>query len=347
MIFVGGLPVSIKNSSRSSSSSSQGSDTLVALLEHPLLVSASHSFNSMEETKVALCCGTPPPSKYVYVFQREYATVDPALVDYVGTDEATTCVGLVIRNCRNRMTSIAHMDNPEIVDIGLCQMLSLVVGHDLDAEFDVHLVGGFDDVSPNHANGSTISECYTDVDGYSLPLCTKLVDTLQRRREKFHIQTLHVLGHNTKRDSQGNAYPIFHGFLVETCTGSLNPASFDGTSRCPDEIVRRIRVNSSYQDTSWNGKLLETYDTQTDRFVIAPCRWTVHKLRIVMSLQQLSDAEILLRCSTSPSAEGPDFVENLRRQWNYLIKHPDWTETFPRKQPRVFQRAADGGWRRC
>ncbi|KAH9710349.1 protein N-terminal asparagine amidohydrolase [Citrus sinensis] len=333
MIFVGGLPFSTNNSSWSSSSS-QGSDILVALLEHPVLVSASHSFKSMEETKVSVSSETPSPSKYVYVFQREYATVDPALVDYVGTDEATTCVGLVIRNRRNRMTSIAHMDNPEIVDIGLCQMLSLVVDHDLDAELD-------------HANVTTISECYSDMDGYSLPLCRKLVDTLQRRQEKFHVQTLHVLGHNTKRDSQGNAYPIFHGFLVETCTGSLSPASFDGTSRCPDEMVRRIRVTSSYEDTSWNGKLLETYDTQTDRFVIAPCRWTVRKLHIVMSLQQLSDEEILRRCSTSPSAEGPDFVENLRRQWNYLIKRPDWRETFPWKQPRVFQRAADGGWRRC
>lgn len=29
------------------------------------------------------------------------------------------------------------MDNPEIVDIGLCQMLSLVVDHDLEAELDV------------------------------------------------------------------------------------------------------------------------------------------------------------------------------------------------------------------
>ncbi|KAH9774678.1 protein N-terminal asparagine amidohydrolase [Citrus sinensis] len=338
MIFVGGLPFSTNNSSWSSSSS-QGSDILVALLEHPVLVSASHSFKSMEETKVSVSSETPSPSKYVYVFQREYATVDPALVDYVGTDEATTCVGLVIRNRRNRMTSIAHMDNPEIVDIGLCQMLSLVVDHDLDAELDVYLIGGFDDASPN---------VRPKIPYFVLNFPdTKLVDTLQRRQEKFHVQTLHVLGHNTKRDSQGNAYPIFHGFLVETCTGSLSPASFDGTSRCPDEIVRRIRVTSSYQDTSWNGKLLETYDTQTDRFVIAPCHWTVRKFYIVMSLQQLSDEEILRRCSTSPSAEGPDFVENLRRQWNYLIKHPDWRETFPWKQPRVFQRAADGGWRRC
>lgn len=63
----------------------QGSDILVALLEHPVLVSASHSFKSMEETKVSVSSETPSPSKYVYVFQREYATVDPALVDVCTT----------------------------------------------------------------------------------------------------------------------------------------------------------------------------------------------------------------------------------------------------------------------
>lgn len=73
------------------------------------------------------------------------------------------------------------------------------------------------DLCMQHANVTTMSECYSDMDGYSPPLCRKLVDTLQRRQEKFHVQTLHVLGHNTKRDSQGNAYPIFHGFLVSMC----------------------------------------------------------------------------------------------------------------------------------
>lgn len=39
-----------------------------------------------------------------------------------------------------------------------------------------------------------------------------------------------------------------------------------------------------------------------------------------------SDSEILQSCSTSPSAAGPDFVENERRQWAYLVQHPDWRE---------------------
>lgn len=58
-------------------------------------------------------------------------------VKYVGTDEATTCVGLVIRNRSTGMTSVAHMDFPRVVDGALSQMLSLIVDRDCDAEFDV------------------------------------------------------------------------------------------------------------------------------------------------------------------------------------------------------------------
>ncbi|KAM4073086.1 hypothetical protein ACB094_11G190500 [Castanea mollissima] len=56
---------------------------------------------------------------------------------FVGTDEATTCVCLVIHHKQNRMTSVAHMDSPNIVDMGLSQMSSRVIGHNLDAELDV------------------------------------------------------------------------------------------------------------------------------------------------------------------------------------------------------------------
>ena len=40
---------------------------------------------------------------------------------------------------------------------------------------------------------------------------------------------------------------------------------------------------------------------------------TIRQLQIAMMLQNLSDAQILLTCSTSPSVEAPDFVENERR----------------------------------
>ncbi|KAF5752689.1 protein N-terminal asparagine amidohydrolase isoform X1 [Tripterygium wilfordii] len=340
MIFVDGAPFPARSSSFSSPS--PGRDTLLALMEHPTLVSVAHAFKSTRETKFSASA----QKKWVYVFQREYATVDPARVDFVGTDEATTCVGLVIRNRKSGMTSIAHMDFPQSVENGLNEMLSLLDCKD-ESGLDVHLLGAFEDVSTEHAYGSQLSESSAQSDGYSVPICAKIVETLQNRQEKFHIHTLFVLAHNTRRDSQENSYPIFNGLLVETNSGSITPASFDKSSRCPDEIVRRIRVSASFKDPSLREKLLETYDTQTDRFMIAPCSWSGHYVRIASVLQELSDAEILHSCSTSPSAEGPDFVDNGRRQWDYLIKHPDWRETFPRRQPRVFGRTDDGGWKMC
>ncbi|KAH1051304.1 hypothetical protein AAZX31_08G147600 [Glycine max] len=343
MILVDGIPFSTH------SSHPQGKDILLDLLENPILVSASNSLKANSERKFSVSDeSSPERSKWVYIFQREYATVDPALVDFVGTDEATTCVGLVIRNQKNGMTSVAHMDSPKIVEMGLSQMLSSLVDNSLETEFDVHLIGGFEDVSLQHANGSTVSESPADLDGYSFPLCLKIVHTLWSREEKFHIRTICVLGHNTRRDSDGNTYPFFNGFVAETTTGIIIPAIFDRTSRCPDEIVRRIRVSVSYEDANWNGKLLETYDSGIDCFKIAPCRWTLRQNHIASSLLNYSDSEILSICSTSPTAEASDFVENLKRQWNYLIEHPHWTETFPKKQPRTFARSSsDGRWIRC
>ncbi|KAK7841958.1 hypothetical protein CFP56_014672 [Quercus suber] len=152
-----------------------------------------------------------------------------------------------------------------------------------------------------YAYSSTRSESQEHLDGHSFPLCAKIVEALFTRPDNFHVQTLFVLGHNTRRDSEGNAYRIFHGLVVETSTGLVTLACFDRTSRCLDEIVRRIRVTSAYEDPSWSGKLLETYDTQTGAFT---------KYIFSLTVQSLSDLEILLRCSTSPSAEAPDFVDN-------------------------------------
>lgn len=60
----------------------QGVDILHALLENPILVSASGSLKANPERKFSASEeSTPERSKWVYIFQREYATVDPAFVD--------------------------------------------------------------------------------------------------------------------------------------------------------------------------------------------------------------------------------------------------------------------------
>ncbi|KAL2940445.1 Protein N-terminal asparagine amidohydrolase [Bienertia sinuspersici] len=228
------------------------------------------------------------------------------------------------------MTSVAHMDSPKIVDLGLSQMLSKLVDSKHDSEMD----------DPGHTGRGSNSK----QNDHSLPLCAKIIESLRKNVVKFHIQTLFVLGYNTKKDTENNPLPIFNGFLVETRTGTVIPATYDHTTRCPDEVVRRIRVSASFTDSRWRNKLLETYDTQTDRFIIAPCSWSMGMVHMAYVLHQLPESEILRTCSTSPFAEAPDFVHNQRRQWNYLIEHPNWKETFRMGEPRIFTRSASGEW---
>uniref|UniRef100_A0A453SKR6 Protein N-terminal asparagine amidohydrolase n=1 Tax=Aegilops tauschii subsp. strangulata TaxID=200361 RepID=A0A453SKR6_AEGTS len=260
----------------------------------------------------------------------------------VGTDEMTTCVGVAIRNNKTGMTSISHMDFPKIVEGGFKQMLELL-GDD-DEPFDVHLIGGFDDASTKvvySAGGK-----HSIQEGYSHPLCFKIVEVLHKSQQRFHLRSFCVLGINTMTDSYGNARPIVGGFVMQTSSGVVTPASFDITSRCPDEIVRRIRVSVSSYDPNWRGKLLETYNTHADIFQIAPACWMPDWAEMASSHNQLSDSEVLLQCSTSPAAEPPHFVETERRIWKYLIENPDWEDAFPKYKPRVFHWTNDGRWSR-
>lgn len=60
----------------------QGVDILLSLLENPILVSTSTSFKENIERKFSVSEESfPERSKLVYLFQKEYATVDPAFVD--------------------------------------------------------------------------------------------------------------------------------------------------------------------------------------------------------------------------------------------------------------------------
>ncbi|RZS04236.1 hypothetical protein BHM03_00034538 [Ensete ventricosum] len=57
----------------------RGREILAALLDHPVVLSSSDHLKGTPEKKVS-SAERPPLGRLVYVFQREYATVDPALV---------------------------------------------------------------------------------------------------------------------------------------------------------------------------------------------------------------------------------------------------------------------------
>lgn len=78
--------------------------------------------------------------------------------------------------------------------------------------------------------------------GYSFPLCIKLVEKLAESKEKFQIQNFQVLKRNTRWDSEGNAFPIFHGLLV---------SCFFIASSLYHVYMSRILFTTSISHLSW------------------------------------------------------------------------------------------------
>ncbi|CAM6104059.1 unnamed protein product [Calypogeia fissa] len=136
---------------------------LFKLLDHPLLVASA---NALRDTELQII-KPPQPSgnedlranadgvagsecpldpKYVYIFQKEFATVSPLFAELIGTDEITTCLGLAVRDPSSGLTSIGHFDTADCVLNGVNELVNSVVSLS-SSTLQVHLVGAFDDSS--------------------------------------------------------------------------------------------------------------------------------------------------------------------------------------------------------
>ncbi|CAH9075107.1 unnamed protein product [Cuscuta europaea] len=277
------------------------------------LKSRSREFNGIREVEHSFC--DIQKTKLVYIMQKEYATVNPSLVDAVGTDGLSTCVGLIIRNPKNRKISVAHIDIPNIVEAGLGQMLSSISDQDSNASYDVHLIGGYKDISYEHKRWRQ---------GVSLTLCSKIIEVLFKSPAKFNIQTLHVLDHNTQYDREKNAYRIFEGFIVKTDTGSILPARFHETTKGPAIILREARRSLCVIDSNWKNRLLYTYDTDSDRYIIAPISWDETAIEGPKQLLGLSDEDFAKVYYYSPPLQiDHDYIRYLKRKPRAFMRIPN------------------------
>ncbi|CAI5971521.1 unnamed protein product [Closterium sp. NIES-64] len=85
------------------------------------------------------------------------------------------------------------------------------------------------------------------------------------------------------------------------------------------------------------GRLTRFYDTQIDRFVLPPTR-LMDAAALARQRLSMTDHELLHANSTSPLAEGPDFLPFIRSCYRLLAQSPDTDTLFPSGAPRVFTR---------
>eukprot|EP00898_Chlorokybus_atmophyticus_P004697 jgi/Chlat1/5228/Chrsp33S05075 len=330
VLLVDGHPLPVSNKKSETS-------LLSVLLGTPSVAAAAQAFATLPALHVRPpeVCSTSASDnsvgRFVYVFQREYATVQPGIVQVVGTDEMTTCIAIVLRGVASSRVAVAHVDSPNGISVGLAAILSSMP---MDSEFELHLVGAYVDVDAV-VQTDGVQSPPTKTVGHSLPLAATLVNHLHGLPAQFLLQTACILHLNTELSATRLNMPAVRGVAVMTATGAVVPTVFHPDARSPDAELRGLRCMFAEGDARL--ALAAPYVSDLDMFRIEPFRYSAHELHPKHMLS-LPDKVLLQWCSTSPAAESVDFIPHLRRNFQFLVKYKHWKMVFPGEQPRMFER---------
>lgn len=269
----------------------------------------------------------PPkqPSSILYVSQKEFATVPcNGSIDYIGSEEATTCHILFMRSSVSGKSCVSHLDG-STGQIGgkncqLIRMLNTFTNDEQSKGIDVHVCGGFSDES-------------------SFKLSTSLFNAMHMSNVTFNLLTACVCELNNRRRDDGLDEPVIRGVAMEMKSGSIFPATFPEKYRGPDRALRSVR---SFLGES---HLENIYNPEKNQLVFGPYAYKNFEMASV--LLNLPDEILLENSSTSPHCEAPDFVKNMKLSLQFVINNPDWKKFF-NNMPRVYELdKTDGLWKRA
>ena len=230
--------------------------------------------------------------KCVYVAQREVAVagMDDSM-ELLGSEDATTCHIVILRDTNTGTTGLAHLDEPEPE-----QFLALErevrdrsgvrsVTRELESrDYQVSLLGGYEDEQ-------STSEDITDT----------LLNVMQALKATFRLE-IAIIGKINTFIKDGLAWPRVYGGGVVLRTGEIFCGKF--SYHGPDTDIRALRINSGGHN------LHNIYDSLSGQIIIQPFKFSV--LPDAHLLLRRADSFLLRYCSTSPLVEPPDFCQNLR-----------------------------------
>ncbi|XP_019644276.1 PREDICTED: protein N-terminal asparagine amidohydrolase-like isoform X1 [Branchiostoma belcheri] len=281
-------------------------------------------FPHFKESAADLCSQpvrTLGTDRVLYVNQREYAATGPSddVVQFIGSEDATTCHIAVLRHTGCGVSCVAHFDGTGTRE-GIRGMMGYVgeLSHNCtEGRLELHLVGGFCD-----------DRCMSE------QLTVELIEEFNRVKDNIYLKTACVSELNNVVKGKVH-WPIIYGLAVDVRSGEIFPAKF--TDKGPDQALRHAR--------SYTGKheMLNIYDPTKQELNIGPFQY--RQFHDAHSWLEQPDHIILKYLSTSPLVEPPDFVENTRAALKFLLEHPHPGETvFPGGRGKVYRRNTAGQW---
>jgi len=281
---------------------------------------------------------TPPrvvdhSSKLVYAGQREMIISHPGdpLVNIIGTEDATTCHVVVLREPSTGATGIAHFDSAEQEELETfvkqLKELVLVLKTSSDQKcdnsnkdlllFETSILAGYQDEK------DTSEEL-------SLSLLSLMIED---ETSRFDL-SLFCVGSVNTRVENGLNWPILYGAACDLSSGKVFNATFPYHG--PDTALRSMRMHGN------NPLLLSIYDCNSGKITIPP--FNCRPINDVDMWLKQSDAFILKYMSTSPEVEPARFCNDLRAMFRKMMDHPNPRATlFKGNVSRVYV-MSEKGW---
>lgn len=234
-------------------------------------------------------------------------------VDFIGTDDATTCHIVGIRNTRTGAVAVAHLDQPEGFDeIGAMEE---AVSNGDNAHLELYLVGGFTD--PAISDSPALSEAVLRY------FCLK-------SKKTYLLMAARLGPANTMVDGQGRYAPVCRSLGFRCRDGAVFSGDFPAIVRGPAKTLRSAGMMSE------KARPLNRlhYDPKASSIIITP--FQLERNPGMRSFLRLDDQQILQYTSTSPLVEGPHFAQEMRQVMRLMLTW-DQESMFPNNQPAVYK----------
>ncbi|XP_045495469.1 protein N-terminal asparagine amidohydrolase isoform X1 [Colias croceus] len=258
------------------------------------------------------------PPGLLYVAQREMAAVVPhdKNVTIIGSDDATSCIIVVLRHSGSGAVALAHLDGSgtaEAASAMVARVQQLAIGYP-EGRLELQLIGGF-----------------TDPHGYADELFSNIMISFHRQSEEIDLTLACCCELNTALGG-GTPSPLVTGVGVDIRAGDLFPATFP--DKGPELPLRCARTITGGPNCA---QVLDIYDNAVGMLRIGPFNYD--PLRGVDLWLEQSDEFILQHLSTTPSVEPPHFVHNIRVTLKFIQQHPFPAVTvFPDNRPHYYRR---------
>ena len=245
----------------------------------------------------------------LYVFQRELATISPnqknSLLEWISSDDATTCHIVVIIEEYTRSISLGHFDGCDTSN-GLEKMLASILEivnlsstkdkDNSEISYSMYILGGFNDSKK-----------------YSENLFKEIIEYAIQCEVRINLKLAPAWLLNSKL-RMGKQIPIIFGVAVNIKTAEIVIA--ENRNPGPDIILCRARILFG-----GNKEMINIYDSTNGIVYLDPFHYKISKY--AKYFLQLPDQKYLEYMSTSLHCEPEHFVRRSKGVILFTLENPN------------------------